>query len=558
MEHAMAKQRKAGADPCADGWAALRASRWAPARTAFAAAIAAAESPEAQEGLSWAAWWLDDAAAVFAARERAYHLYRRRGDAASAARLATWLAADELDFHGADAVARGWLRRAHRLLDPLEPGAAHGWLAFQDGYVAHAGGDTEAARERGAVAAELGRRLGVADLEMLGLALEGSALVSSARVEEGMRFLDEATATALEGQAEIPISAAWACCFLVTACTAVLDLDRAGAWCDRIAEFADRHGSRYMLAFCRAEYGAVHLLRGSWQQAESLLEAAVDDFSVSRPAWVGAPVAGLAELRRRQGRADEAERLLGGAGGRRALACRARLALDRGDVRRAAEIADRLLRATPPGRLLDRAPALELLAHACITRGELDRAASALAALREALSEVGTAPYRAALDLAGGRYAAAVADHERARTLLEDAVDGYGRGGLPFETARARAELATLLVATGRAADGATELAAAREAFAALGARWEVARVERLLDAYTRTSAGTTGDGLTPRERDVVRLLADGLTNRQIAERLVVSEHTVHRHVTNILRKLDLPSRTAAAAYAVRLGLVDE
>jgi len=550
--------RRTEVGPCADGWAALRASRWKAARTAFETAIAAGESPEAHEGLSWAAWWLDDGDAVFAARERAYLLYRRRGDAASAARLATWLAADELDFNGGEAVARGWLRRAHRLLDPLEPGADHGWLAFQDGYVAHAGGDTETARERAAYAAALGRRLGVVDLEMLGLALEGSALVSCARVEEGMRCLDEATATALEGQAEIPISAAWACCFLVTSCTAVLDLGRAGAWCDRIAQFADRHGSRYMLAFCRAEYGAVHVLRGSWAQAEELLEAAVEDFSVSRPAWVGAPVAGLAELRRRQGRTDEAERLLASTGGRRATVCRAWLALDRGDTLRAAELAERLLRATPDERLLDRAPALELLAHARITRGELDRAAPTVAALSNALAEVETPPFRAALDLVDGRFAAALADHDRARTLLEDAVDGFDRGGLPFEAARARTELATLLVATGRDADGAAELAAAHDAFVSLGAGTEAARVERLLAAHTRTVGEMPGDRITRREREVLDLLAGGLTNRQIAERLVLSEHTVHRHVTSILRKLDLPSRTAAAAYAVRLGLVDK
>ncbi len=90
---------------------------------------------------------------------------------------------------------------------------------------------------------------------MLGLALEGAALVASAEVDEGMRRLDEATAVALAGEAAIPISGAWACCFLVTACTAVRDYERAAVWCDRIAEFAERYGSRYMLAFCRAEYG---------------------------------------------------------------------------------------------------------------------------------------------------------------------------------------------------------------------------------------------------------------------------------------------------------------
>ena len=84
-----------------------------------------------------------------------------------------------------------------------------------------------------------------------------------------------------------------------------------------------------------------------------------------------------------------------------------------------------------------------------------------------------------------------------------------------------------------------------------LGADGAAGRARRLL--------GASGDSapITPRERDVLRLLADGLTNRQIAERLVVSEHTVHRHVTNLLRKLDAPSRTAAAAHALRSGMLD-
>ena len=95
------------------------------------------ETAESWEGLSWAAWWLDHETKVFEARECAYRLYRGRGDAANAARMAIWLAADELDFRGAAAVASGWLRRAHRHLDPLEPCPAHGWLAFQEGFIAH-------------------------------------------------------------------------------------------------------------------------------------------------------------------------------------------------------------------------------------------------------------------------------------------------------------------------------------------------------------------------------------------------------------------------------------
>ena len=539
------------ADPLVAGWGELRQAHWEAARERFQAALDVEETPEALEGLSWAAWWLDDGDAVFAARERAYRLYRSRADAAGAARMATWLAADQLDFFGAWAVASGWLRRAHRLLDELEPGPEHGWLAFHEGYLAHAEGDTGAATELAEQAIELGRRFAVADLEMLGLALQGATLVGCARVVEGMRCLDEATATALAGDADIPIASAWTFCIMVGACTAVLDFPRAAEWCDRVAEFAERHGSRYMLAFCRAEYGAVDLWRGRWSDAEAMLEASVEDFSRSRPAWVGGPRVGLAELRRRQGRRADAERLLDEAGASsKAHLCRARLALDRGKPLQAAELLERLLRQVPPDRSLDRAPALELLVHARAAQGELEEAGSAVAALRDVQQQVGTAPLAASADLAEGVLACARGEHDRARALLEDAVDGFERSGAPFEAARARLELATSLLALGRVEAGEREATAALDRLRELGAELDAARARRIL----ATAAAPLGE-LTPRERDVLRLIADGLTNRQIAERLVVSEHTVHRHVTNLLRKLDLPSRTAAATYAVRSDL---
>jgi LuxR family transcriptional regulator, maltose regulon positive regulatory protein len=540
------------------GWAELRDGRWEAARASFEAALADEESPEAFEGLSWAAWWLDDAEAVFAARERAYRLYRKEGDAAGAARMATWLAADQLDFHGAAAVASGWLRRAHRLLDPLEPGPDHGWLAFHEGYVAHGQGDTSAAREGAALAAELGRRFEVPDLEMLGLALEGVTLVASAHVAEGMQCLDEATVTALEEEATIPISAAWVCCFLVGACAAVLDYERAFEWCDRIAEFAERYGSRYMLAFCRAEYGAVQLWRGRWSDAETMLEASIEDFAGSRPAWLGSPLVGLAELRRRQGRPAEAAELLDQAGvSHGTQLCRARLALDSGEPLRAAELLERLLRQLPTQRKLDRAPALALLVRARIVRGELDEAGAVFEELREVERLVGTAPLRASTDLVEGMLAAAGGEHERARPLLEDAVDRFERSGAPFEAAQARIELATSLVALARDDAAEREATDALDRLLELGAEVDADRARRLLFALARGGGRLPLPELTPRERDVLGLLAEGLTNRHIAERLVVSEHTVHRHVTNILRKLDLPSRTAAAAHAVRAGLLD-
>ncbi len=543
------------------GWARLAEGEWAAARASFADALAREEIPEAFEGLSWAAWWVDDAETVFDARQRAYHRYRRRGDPGSAARMATWLAADQLDFRGAVAVARGWLRRARRLLDPLDYCPEHGWLAFHEGYIAHLSGDTARAAQcwrsggRGRAAVSTSP-----DLEMLGLALEGGALVASGQVADGMSCLDEATATALAGEAAIPISGAWACCFLVSACIAVLDYERAFEWCDRIAEFAERYGSRYMLAFCRAEYGAVHLWRGRWAEAEEMLAASVKDFSRSRPAMVGPPLVALAELRRRQDRTEEAAQLLERAGqSPSAQLCRARLGLDRGEARRAVEQLQRLLRQAPAERKLDRIPALQVLVRARVARGELEEARGALGSLREVGRLAGTEPLRACTELAEGLLEAAGGDHERARTLLEDAVDRFERSGAPFEASQARVELAISLAALDRIEPANREASAALECLLELGAEAEAERARRLIEVSIRASHGDPATSPSPGgEREVLGLLTEGLTNRQIAERLVVSEHTVHRHVTNILRKLDLPSRTAAAAWAVRSGLLDE
>lgn len=159
------------------GWAALGAGDWQGARGCFERALVAGEVPEALEGLGWAAYCLDDDPLTFQARERAYRVYRERGDASSAARVAAWLAADWLEFRGEPAVANGWLQRAHSLVDGLEPGPDHGWLAVHEASII-VDEDTVAARRLATYAVDLGRQFGVAELEMVGLALEGQALVS--------------------------------------------------------------------------------------------------------------------------------------------------------------------------------------------------------------------------------------------------------------------------------------------------------------------------------------------------------------------------------------------
>ena len=132
----------------ADGHAALARGDWPEARAAFEAAIAVEPTPEAWEGLGWACWWLSDEAATFRAREEAYRGYRERKDPAAAGRVAAWVASDFREFRGEDAVGRGWLGRAHRLLDGLPPSPDHGWLALHEGsYALNVAGDPEEAEQ---------------------------------------------------------------------------------------------------------------------------------------------------------------------------------------------------------------------------------------------------------------------------------------------------------------------------------------------------------------------------------------------------------------------------
>jgi DNA-binding CsgD family transcriptional regulator len=207
--------------------------------------------------------------------------------------------------------------------------------------------------------------------------------------------------------------------------------------------------------------------------------------------------------------------------------------------------------------IINRAPALEAVIAAAIGCGDVDRASAAVTELKEVARLAQTGSLRGAVCLADGAVTLAAGEHDRARRLLEDAVDEFERCGAPFEAARARLELAMSLIALGRGADAVREAQAALARLTELEAQGEARRARGLLEGQSPGGDHSSPlvPGITRREREVLRHLAEGLTNRQIADRLFVSEHTIHRHITSILRKLDLPTRTAAAAYAVRAGL---
>ena len=508
------------------GRAALDRAAWAEARTHFERALAAGESIDALEGLGVAARWQMDGPPALEAHERAYRLARDAGNDAAAARLALELTFDCLQFRG-EAEARGWLERAGRLLDGLPPLPEHALrLYLRANRAINVDHDPHAARALVSEGVQAARAANALDYELVCIALEGVTLVAEGEIDEGMRRLDEATTAAVAGEVASLRIAETICCHLIDACQRVRDIERAGEWCRRVEEISVRHADAEMFGTCRIHYADVLVWQGLWVDAEEMLTAACRDLG-GIPRKVIEGVVRLAELRRRQGRAEQADALLAQAEGHRAaLLVRSALALDHGSPAEAVELAERFLRRVGADRF-ERVPALELLVRAHLAVGQEAEAAAAASELAGIADEIGTAPLRAAALLARGRV-------EQSAELLEDAVDLFAECGARYDAAQAQLELARVLRLQGRKRHAEKVEAAARETLAALGVPLAAQTTEHQL--------------LTPRERDVIRLLAAGRSNDEIAATLVLSVRTVERHVENIYGKIGVSGRTARAA----------
>ncbi|MBL8115105.1 MAG: helix-turn-helix domain-containing protein [Acidobacteria bacterium] len=545
-------------DLISSGQAALRRGDWQEARSSFSKALASGRSADALEGLGWALWWLDEPVESLDLRTEAYALVRREGDDRRAARIAMSLAVDFADARNESAVASGWMARARRLLSGLPEGAEHGWLALWEGHLARlVTGDPAEARRHGEEALAIARRLSLTDLEMLALALEGLVRVGEGRIGEGMRLLDEATAAAVAGEMSDLDAIGTTCCFLIHACEKVKDHDRALQWADRMRAFCARWNVRPLLTVCRTYLASALMWSGGWERAEAELLAARST-SATRPHMAVAVDVRLAELRRRQGRDAEARALFETAPEHPlSLLGRAALALDDGRAGKAggAGEAERLLarffQVASPDDALDRAVGTGLLVECRLAGADLPGARSALSELEALEAAFPAEPVRALRLLAEGLVALAAGSE--ARPSLEGAAAAFTASGGVLEAARSRLELGRALRASGRAAEARAEIARSIEAFSSLGA----SRLERTARALLEDKPPAPGPSrLTARERDVLRLVAEGLADREIAERLGVSEHTVHRHVANLLRRLDVRSRSAAVGKALRERLL--
>jgi LuxR family maltose regulon positive regulatory protein len=541
------------------GRLALASGSWEEARSRFTAAIEGAELPDALEGLGLAAWWLDDGALTLDARERAYRAYRERGDARGAARVAIWLVWDYLAFRGEFAVASGWLERARRLLEGLELTPEFGWLLVREGEISiFRGHDPRAAQELARRAAELGRAVGDPGVEMTALALEGLALVTAGEVATGMRRLDEATAAATAGEVKELHAVGVVCCWQMFACERVRDYDRAAQWCIRVKEFARRWRNLPLSGVCRSQYAGVLIWRGDWAGAEAELSQASSDLASTKPAMAGQALARLGELRLRQGRLEEAARLFEQGGSYpAALLGRAALFLERDDPEGAMVEVDRFLRQLHPEERTGRAAGVELAVRVQARLGHPDEAAAWLRELEEIAARVATEPLRASLKGAQGVLAAALGDHRGATRHLEEAADLYRTSGAPFEAARTRLELAAELARLRQHERAGQEAAQATDALRQLGASRAAEQGRALLLELEAPLQHTAkGPPLTARQLEILRLVAQGSSNAEIARRMSLSEHTVKRHVANILTRLGLKTRAAATAQAAKLGLL--
>lgn len=526
----------------------MRAGRWAAASAAFARVIAKSDDPWAHDGLAQAAWWMDDAETALESREAGYRGFRAAGDDRAAGRAAATLGYDSMLFgHGA-AVGRGWLARSADLLDG-HPGCPEaGWLTVRLAEVAlNVDHDPGTGLALARAAEKTGRDVGDHDLVFVGQALVGLSLVRLGNVSEGMSLLDSAAAAATAGDIHDLMWMGKVCCWLINACHESGDLTRAETWCARVEGICIRQDLAPLFSVCRIQYAAVLMARGDCKEAESVLDDILARLRGTKRLARLEAVAQLGELRRRQGRYEEAETLLSQAGFQtQAVIGLTRLRLDQGDPGRAWSTISELLRSLPSDQQLERVGVLAAVVEAGAAADQMESARAAAAELREIADRVGTEATLAAAAAAQAR----IAEGLTAQTLWQDAVRHSVAAGLLFDESDHRLDLAEVLLEAGAVEQARHHGAQALERVLPLGAGLGMARARAILGHSTSDIA------LTARQIDVLRLLANGLTNGEIASELYLSQHTVHRHIANIYNALDLRSRASAAAYAVGRGLI--
>jgi ATP/maltotriose-dependent transcriptional regulator MalT len=479
---------------------------------------------------------------------RAYAEHAARGDAPRAARSAFWLAFTLMN-RGEHARAGGWFARVQRIL--AEPGGdcpERGYLLGMAGMERMAQGDPSEALALFRRSAEISRRFGDIDGLTLSRLGEGQALLALGRPDEGCALLDEAM-LAVTSDEPSPIVTGFVYCAVIALCQQIFDLRRAAEWTRALSEWCASHPDLVPYrGQCLVHRSELFQLQGAWGDAMKEARLACDRLSApAGPPALGAALYQRGELHRLRGELAEAEEAYrqANAHGREPQPGLALLLLAQGRVdvalpaiRRAAD------QSSDPGtRARLRAAHVEI----ALAAGAPADAHAAADDLRALTGQLGSPYIHAVSDLANGGVFLADGDAQAACRTLSKALAGLNHLNARYEAARAQVLLGLAYRHFGDLATGELELQTARRTLQDLGADPDVARVDELLG-----SSAAGGSGLTPRELQVLRLIAEGKTNDEIASALVVSRHTVRRHVQNIFAKVGVSSRSGATAYAFR------
>ncbi len=482
--------------------------------------------------------------------QRAYQAHLDVGDPLGAVRSGFELTMVLLQ-NGEAAVASGWLGRCQRLLsdvagDVVERGYVLTIVALQHVF----SGQHEAALPIAVEVTDYGRRFAEPDLVAMGLNMQGRMLVYAGRVPEGLALLDEAMVGISMGDVS-PIFAGEIYCSLVEACQEISDYARAAQWTSALTAWVDTQPG--LVAFtgqCAVHRGQIMRIRGAFPAAVDEFERATERYAVAgTPAPAGLAMAECGDVHRLLGNLPAAEaayeRAIGF--GYEAQPGLALLWLALGRTTAALGAVQRLL-AEQRGPV-QRSQLLPGAVEVLLAAGEVEDAGVAAAELAGLAESFGCAGLSAAARHAQGAALLASGDAGAAVVELRRAMVAWQSLEAPYESARSRVLLALALTGLGDSESATGELTAALRAFHEIGAAPAAREVERLL-------APTHPAGLTAREVEVLRLVARGSSNPEIAATLVLSEKTVARHLSNIFAKLDVGTRTAAAAFAFENRLV--
>lgn len=445
----------------------------------------------------------------------------------------------------------GWVARAERLVERLGTDTPEaGYVAFLHMFACLGTGDLAGASGHADATAAAGRRHHDDDLVSLGLCSQGRLAVYSGRVREGIRHLDEAMVQVASGQVS-PVIAGHVYCTAIEGCQELGELGRVVEWTGVLHRWcAEQPGLVAFTGQCAVHRGQVMQLRGAFSDAvEELGRACIRYRASGSLDAVGLAAFERGDALRVLGDLDTAEESYREAAehGYDPQPGLALLWLARGRVA-AAEGAVRRVLAETPGPV-QRLRVLPAAVEVLLAAGELAAAREAATELEGLAADIGSTVPRARAAHASGAVELADDDARGALPYLRMAVLLWTTVGAPYEAARARVLIGEACARLGDTESAGQHLRSALDTFTAQGASLDAAAVR------ARLQPSVAPGGLSRREVEVLRLVAGGRSNAQIAAELVLSEKTVARHLSNIFTKLDVPSRTAAAAFAFENGL---